>query len=91
MHRTVAGLAPDVDEPGFRHVIVSPKPGGRLRNVSASLESRYGRVATSWWIDDGRFSLDVTIPPNAHATVTLPDGTTSEMGSGSRTFDCASL
>ncbi len=89
MHRTVAGLAPDVEEPGFRHVIVSPKPGGRLRNVSASLDSRYGRIATWWRAEGGRFALGVAIPPNAHATVTLPDGSVSEMGSGSRTFDCA--
>jgi alpha-L-rhamnosidase len=88
MHRTVAGVAPDPDEPGFRHVIVSPKPGGRLRNVAASLESRYGHTATAWRIEDSRFTLDVTIPPNAHATVTLPDGSVSEMGSGSRSFEC---
>jgi alpha-L-rhamnosidase len=89
LHRTVAGLAPDPDEPGFRHVIVAPKPGGRLTSASASLRSRYGPTSVAWRIDGGRFSLEVVVPPNAHATVTLPDGSVSEMGSGPRTFDCA--
>jgi alpha-L-rhamnosidase len=88
LHRTVAGLAPDPAEPGYRHVLVEPRPGGRLTSASAELASRYGRTSVGWRIDGGRFVLDVTIPPNASATVTLPNGSVTRMGSGSRTFGC---
>ena len=55
----------------------------------AELNSRYGRTAASWSIDDAAFSLEVVIPPNATATVTLPDGAVTDMGSGERSFACA--
>jgi alpha-L-rhamnosidase len=80
--RAVAGLAPDPAEPGYRHVIVHPRPGGGLTRAAASLRSRYGRIAVAWRIDGGRFSLDLTIPPNATASVTLPDGGSVSVGSG---------
>ena len=89
LHCTVAGLAPDGREPGYRHVLVEPKPGGGLTHASASLQTHYGHTAVAWRIEDAQFLLDVEIPPNATATVTLPDGSSSEMGSGRRSFACA--
>jgi alpha-L-rhamnosidase len=89
LHRTVAGLAPDPDEPGYRHVIVKPQPGGRLSSASASLKSRYGHTSVDWRVEGPRLVVDVEIPPNASATIELPDGSTSTMGSGSRTFTCS--
>jgi alpha-L-rhamnosidase len=88
LHNTLAGLALDPSEAGYRHVLIAPKPGGRITSASASVESRYGHTAAAWRIDDGTFSLDVTVPPNATATVTLPDGSSTEMGSGTRSFSC---
>src|SRR5204862_5168942 len=75
LHRTVAGLAPDPDDPGYHHVIVRPQPGGRLTSAEATLATRYGPIRVEWAIDardGGTFQLDVTIPPNASATVYLP-------------------
>ncbi|MGH2759355.1 MAG: family 78 glycoside hydrolase catalytic domain, partial [Actinomycetota bacterium] len=91
LHRTVAGIAPDPDEPGYRHVIVRPQPGGELTHASAELRSRYGRIAVAWRIDDGEFALDVEIQPNSTATVTLPNGDSTQMGSGARSFRCAAI
>ena len=84
LHRTVAGIAPA--DPGYRHVLVEPKPGGGLTHARASLNSRYGTIATAWRIEDDRFVLDVTIPPNATATVNLPSGTSHDITSGDHTF-----
>ncbi len=89
LHRTVAGIAPDPDQPGYRHVLIAPRPGGGLTHASAELESRYGRIAVTWRIEGGDFELDVDIPANTTATVTLPNGETTEMGSGRRSFACA--
>lgn len=89
LHRTVAGLAPDPDEPAYRHVIVAPRPDGGLTHASAELDSRYGRTAVAWRVEGDAFTLDVVIPPNATATVTLPNGAVSMTGSGRQTFICA--
>jgi alpha-L-rhamnosidase len=87
MHRTLAGLAPG--EPGYRHVLIEPQPGGGLTHASASLESPYGRIAVGWRVENGTFALDVSIPPNSTATVKLADGTTEQIGSGERAFSTA--
>jgi len=88
LHRTLAGLAPDPDDPGYRHVIVRPQPGGGITHASAVLKTRYGPTSVAWRIEDNTFTLDVEIPPGARATVTLPEGTTEQMNSGTRTFSC---
>lgn len=84
LHRSVAGLAPG--EPGYRHVLVEPKPGGGLTSASAELESRHGHIAVSWRIEEPTFVLDVVIPPNTTATVVLPDGSSADVGSGTHAF-----
>ena len=89
LHASVAGLALDPEDPGYRHVLVRPTPGGRITSAGAELNSRYGRTSVAWTITGGTFALDVVVPPNATATVTLPDGAVTEMGSGARSFACA--
>jgi len=41
-------------------------------DLFASHKSMYGTIATSWKRDAGHFTLEVTIPPNTSALVTLP-------------------
>ena len=70
MYRHIAGIAPLA--PGYARFAVAPTPGGGVTHGSGSLESAYGRIATSWTIDGRRFSLDVTVPPGTTAEVTMP-------------------
>jgi len=72
LYNTVAGIEIDPERPGYKHVFIRPQPGGGLTHVRASLNTMYGTVASAWEIRDGHFSLEVTIPPNASATVSLP-------------------
>ncbi|HET8655086.1 MAG TPA: glycoside hydrolase family 78 protein [Longimicrobiaceae bacterium] len=73
MYRTVAGIELDPAEPAYKHVVIRPRPGGGLTWVRASVNSLYGEVASAWERDGGRFELRVSVPPNTHATVWLPD------------------
>jgi alpha-L-rhamnosidase len=86
LHTAVAGLRPDPDDPGYHHFFVEPRPGGDLTHASASLETRYGTASVAWSIDNGAFAMTVEVPPNTSATVTLPDGTSTKVGSGSHSF-----
>ena len=89
MHTTVAGLAPDPDEPGYRHILVRPRPGGGLTSAGAVLATRFGFAASTWDITDGTvFTVHVSVPPNTSASVTLPDGYTTRVGSGQYGFTC---
>ena len=69
---TIAGLKPLASAPGWKAFAIAPQPGGGLTRATASLETPYGLAASSWRIQDNRFELDVTIPANTQAHVTLP-------------------
>ena len=72
LYSFVAGIAIDENEPGYKHILIRPHPGGGLMSTSASIHSVYGKIATDWKIEDGTFNLDVTIPANTTATVYVP-------------------
>ena len=63
VYRNVAGLAPDLDRPGYRHVILAPKPVAGLKWAKASVDSPYGLVAIEWRVgDSGHFEAGVDLP-----------------------------
>jgi alpha-L-rhamnosidase len=70
----IAGIGLDSGSPGFRHVRIQPQPVADLTWAKAWHDSPYGRIESSWRIEKGRFTLDVTIPPNCSATVLIPRG-----------------
>lgn len=71
LYRSVAGIEADVDEPGFKHVIIEPTIGGGLSFVDATYQSIYGEIAVGWKVLDERVTLNVTVPHNTHATIKL--------------------
>ena len=88
LHRRVAGLIPAA--PGYRRVLVRPRPGGGLTHASATHESPFGRIEVAWRRTADQMHVTVTVPPGATALVELPDPsfTPVDMGSGTRTFIC---
>jgi alpha-L-rhamnosidase len=89
LHRRVAGLVPAA--PGYRRILVRPRPGGSLTHASAAHESPFGRIEVAWRRVGDELRVDVTVPPGATALVQLPDPsfTPVDMGSGRRSFTCA--
>ncbi|WP_159881714.1 glycoside hydrolase family 78 protein [Paenibacillus puerhi] len=73
MFRYMAGIDADPAEPGFRHAVIRPQPGGGLTRVQAEYESLYGTIAAAWELSpQGKLSLRVRIPANTTATVHVP-------------------
>ena len=72
MYRVMAGIDIDEGAPGYKHILIQPRPGGGFTSVKASHETPYGRVASAWTLADGRFELSVEVPANTKATVRLP-------------------
>ncbi|MNY50436.1 Bacterial alpha-L-rhamnosidase [compost metagenome] len=90
MFRYMAGIEANPEQPGFQHVIISPKPGGNLSWVKASYESLYGCIKVEWQLsDEGSFRLQVDVPANTTATIRMPDQTATpqRIGSGSYVFE----
>ena len=73
VYRHVAGLAPDRARPGYRHVVVAPRPVVGIDHASATIESPYGRIEASWRVDDdGTFSEGLVLPFGTSATFVPP-------------------
>jgi alpha-L-rhamnosidase len=74
MYRYMAGIDVDPEQPGFKHTIIHPRPGGKLTFVHANMESGYGTIESSWKLEEGQFTLSVSVPINTTATVYVPGG-----------------
>jgi alpha-L-rhamnosidase len=72
LYRVIAGIDTEESQPGYKHILIDPHPGEGLQYASAGLESMYGRITSEWRIKDGEMYLNITVPHNTTATVTLP-------------------
>lgn len=75
---TVAGIASDPAQPGFKHIIMKPVPDKRLGSMEAEYKSATGVIKSAWKYTDDTCSWTFTIPEGATATVTLPGQTDSK-------------
>lgn len=85
LYRRVAGI--EMAAPAYRQFSINPQPGGGLTWAKAELDTVYGKIKSHWKISGGNFMLDVSVPVNTQCSVTLPDGTKKQLGSGEYTFE----
>ena len=72
MYQVVAGIDVDPSAPGYKHILIQPRPGGGFTHVKARHLTMYGDVRSDWQITGDGFGLSLVIPPNTIATVRLP-------------------
>lgn len=82
--KSVAGIAADTRQPGFRHILMRPIPDRRLGYVKAAYHSVAGLIRSEWRYEGERWIWEFTIPEGATASVTLPgEATATEYSAGS--------
>jgi alpha-L-rhamnosidase len=86
MYRTITGINSVAEAPGYKSIIIAPKPGGKLTHASAELETVYGTVKSAWVIENHLLKLDVTVPANTRAKIVLADSS-HDVGSGIYHFE----
>ena len=86
MYRTIAGINSAADAPGYKSIVIAPKPGGKLTHASAELETVYGTVKSAWLLENNLLKLDVTVPVNTRAKIVLVDSS-HNIGSGTYHFE----
>jgi alpha-L-rhamnosidase len=87
LHRTVAGLAPA--EPGYRRMLVEPRPGGSLTFAQARHRTPYGIAEAGWRIEGAQLHVHAMLPPNTTAAVMLPGAADPiEIGAGEHKWVC---
>ena len=70
MHRSVAGLAPDL--PGYRRIRVAPVPLAGLEHASVRRLTPYGEARVGWRREGDEILVHALIPANTTASVSLP-------------------
>jgi alpha-L-rhamnosidase len=69
LHRRVGGLTPL--DPGYRKVLVDPRPGGGLTWAETSMETDLGEIRVSWRLVEGKSEIRVVAPNGVE--IVLPD------------------
>jgi alpha-L-rhamnosidase len=86
LYRRLAGIAPAA--PGFDVVEIRPIDNERLGHGGGRYLSAKGPISTAWRRNaEGRFSLDLTLPPNTTGRVVLPAADGQALFEGGRPFD----
>ena len=89
MFRYIGGIG--TEDAGYRHIVIAPKPDGRLVWAKRTFLSSQGEIVCDWRIEacgeEQIFYMHVEIPCNATATIQLPDGTTEQVGSGHYNYE----
>ena len=71
-YTALAGIQPDVNDPGYRHIVIKPYVPENLEWSDASIETVRGTVRSGWRKRAGRIRYTIAIPATATATVYLP-------------------
>lgn len=88
LYRVVSGIDLDAGAPGYKRIYIRPVPGGGLTHAHCSIHSMYGRISSSWRLEDGKIHLEVEIPCNTTAELTLPSASLRVL-MGSNTLDAS--
>jgi alpha-L-rhamnosidase len=87
LYTYVSGIKIDEENPGYKHFVLAPHPGGGLTNATAEFNSMYGKIISSWKIEGDKTSYEFEVPANTTATVMLPGSDENkEIGSGKHSF-----
>jgi alpha-L-rhamnosidase len=72
-YRDLAGIDTSLTGPGYKKIVIHPRPNARVTSARGEYESVYGKIVSDWQgTPNGPFVLKVTIPANTSADVFLP-------------------
>jgi alpha-L-rhamnosidase len=71
-YRYLAGMNPDPDKPGYKHIVFRPMPPKDITYAFYSNLTPYGTAAISWRKDARSLIMDITVPVGCTATVFVP-------------------
>jgi hypothetical protein len=69
----VAGIRQEPGTVGWKRVVIGPHAGA-LSQAQGSLKTPAGEILSRWRVKDGKFYLDVTLPPEVSGVAILPSG-----------------
>lgn len=81
--RSLAGIKTDSLQTGYKAFKIKPFfPESGLNTVNASIETPYGKIASSWQKTGKNVIMNIEIPVNTSATIVLPEGCSNVLVDG---------
>lgn len=88
LYTRLCGL--QIVEPGYKVFAVKPQFIKGITWAELTYESVYGKIALTWRCENGKITVDLTVPTNTTALLTLPEQTeTLTLGSGRYHYEYA--
>ena len=72
LYEYLGAIQSDIEQPGFKHIVMKPTRINNLTWVNASHTSLYGPIKSAWKEENSKFIWDVSIPANTWATIYIP-------------------
>ena len=72
LYRYVVGIDLDPEVAGYKRFVVHPRPNSKLKNAKAEYVSIHGAIKVGWTQQEGKFTLNVTVPANTTSVVYVP-------------------
>jgi len=70
--KALGGIVDDPQQPGMQHFFIKPQVPTALTYANTQSPTPYGIIVSNWRKADGKFMLDVIVPPNSTASVWVP-------------------
>jgi alpha-L-rhamnosidase len=81
-YQNIAGIKPDIKSPGFKHFFIESQLIHHIEWCDAKFESPYGNINVKWEKKNGKLILNLEVPGNTTASVSLPAKTEKEILEG---------
>ncbi len=69
MYGVMAGINTVEDAPGFAKVHFAPTPDDRIEWFKAEIDTKWGKVSSHWWHENGRVHYEITTPVGSTAVI----------------------
>lgn len=89
LYSRIAGIR--LETPGFGRIRIEPVPGGGLTQARMTYRSIRGPITSAWKIEGENFVLEVEVPANATALVSIPTGDAASVTEGGQALDAAGI
>jgi len=81
-YRRLAGFEADETAPGYRRIVIRPRPVGSVTRAAYTTRTPYGEASVAWEKKDGAFVLKTAVPVGSTSRVILPDAIAEHVTEG---------
>lgn len=78
-YESLGGIKSSKNNPGFKEFIVDPQYPSQVTNTDVSVPTPYGAIHSKWSIQNGAFTMQLTVPFNTTALLPLSESQKSNM------------